>query len=332
MPRHCLKTLTRLLAMPLLLGLVLPSLAANTVKTKTTGAAPAAVEAPTAEAMPPRDPAYAAFDDGRYLTALELAKTAAAAGEPTAHTLIARLYAEGLGVQRDPKVAADWYGKAAELGDVNAQFALGLLYAKGDGVPKDLDAAAHLFEQAAKAGSVPAKYNLGLLYASGDGRPQDVVKAAALITEAAKGGEPQARFDLGQMYANGAGVQVDEILAAHWTELAAAAGLTDAQVEFAVMLFKGRGTLIDKSRAAWYFTAAAEHGNPIAQNRLANLYAYGVVYTKDVVTAAKWHLLARKAGVSDFRLDLLLGTLKPEQRAQADADATQWLERVNPTP
>ena len=34
MPRRHLKTLARLLAMPLLLGLVLPSLAANTVKTQ----------------------------------------------------------------------------------------------------------------------------------------------------------------------------------------------------------------------------------------------------------------------------------------------------------
>ena len=217
-----LEMLACLLVIPLLFGLALPALGANAVKTKTTEAAPATADAPAAETPPPRDPAYAAFEDGRYLTALELAKKAAATGEPTAHTLIARLYAEGLGVQRDLKVAAGWYRKAADLGDINAKFALGLMFAKGEGVAKDSAAAAQLFEQAAKGGSVPAKYNLGLLYAAGDGRPQDAVKAAALITEAAKGGEPQARFDLGQMYANGAGVQLDESLAAHWTELTTA--------------------------------------------------------------------------------------------------------------
>ena len=320
------------LALPLCLVIAVPASAANTVKTKTTDAAPAAVEEPATAVAAPRDPAYAAFDDGRYLTALDLARKEASAGEASAHTLIGRLYAEGLGVQRDLKLAAGWYKKAADLGDINAKFALGLMLAKGDGVPKDAAAAAELFEQAAKAGNIPAKYNLGLLYISGDGRPKDEQKAFTLIAQAAKGGDPHARFDLGQFFQNGVGGKWDDVQAAHWTELAAIEGLADAQVEFAVMLFKGRGVPANQPRAAWFFTAAAEHGNPVAQNRLANLYASGVVYTKDVVTAAKWHLLARRAGVSDFRLDYLLSTLSPEQRVQADADATQWLERVNPTP
>ena len=40
--------------------------------------------------------------------------------------------------------------------------------------------------------------------------------------------------------------------------------------------------------------------------------------------AAKWHLLARAAGVSDFNLDLLLAKLTPEQRAAADKAAEEW--------
>ena len=320
--------LRAILVLPLGLAVAEPAWPANTVKTRTTDALPLEAASPTSAV----DPAYAAFEDGRYVTAMQLAEQAAAKGEPTAHTLIGRLFAEGLGVQRDRKMAAVWYQKAADLGDINAKFALGLLYAKGDGVEKNASAAAKLFEQAAKGGNVAAKYNLGLLYASGEGRPQDSARAAALIAEAAKAGEPQARFDLGQMYANGAGLAKDDTQAAHWTELAAGAGLADAQVEFAVMLFKGRGVLIDKARAAWYFTAAAEHGNPIAQNRLANLYAFGIVYSKDMVTAAKWHLLARQAGVSDVRLDVMVATLTPDERKQAEADASQWLERVNPTP
>lgn len=309
-----------------------PGVAATKVKTKATEALPAEPSASASVAVRAADPAFAAFDDGRYLTKLALAKTAAAAGEPAANTLLGRMYAEGLGVGKDPQQAAEWYRKAADLGDANAQFALGLMLVRGQGVKQDRTAAADLFEKSAKAGIEAAKYNLGLLYISGDGRPADAKRAAALITEAAKGGDPQARYDLGQMFANGAGVPADDAQAAHWTELAAQAGLSDAQVEYGVMLFKGRGVAPDKSRAAWYFTAAAEHGNPIGQNRLANLYAYGVVYTKDLVTAAKWHLLARRAGVSDFKLDVFLAALTPEQRKQADKDAADWLERNNPAP
>ena len=70
------------------------------------------------------DAAYLAFDQGQYLTALKLAQEAASRGEPTAHTLIARIYAEGLGVPKDEKAAVNWYARAAELGDIPATFSL----------------------------------------------------------------------------------------------------------------------------------------------------------------------------------------------------------------
>ena len=82
------------------------------------------------------DAAYEAFDQGRYLTALELARKAAEADEPQAHTLIGRIYAEGLGVPRNPAVAAKWYARGAELGDPHAMFAYGLMLAEGQGVEK----------------------------------------------------------------------------------------------------------------------------------------------------------------------------------------------------
>ena len=66
------------------------------------------------------DAAYIAFDQGQYLTALALAEAQAARGEPQAHTLIGRIYAEGLGVGHDDVVAARWYARGAELGDTEA--------------------------------------------------------------------------------------------------------------------------------------------------------------------------------------------------------------------
>jgi TPR repeat protein len=77
------------------------------------------------------DPAYEAFDLGRYVTALELAKAAAERGEPQAATLIGRIYQEGLGVGRDDVQAAQWYRRGVELGDTNAMFAFGVLLADG---------------------------------------------------------------------------------------------------------------------------------------------------------------------------------------------------------
>jgi hypothetical protein len=45
----------------------------------------------------------------------------------------------------------------------------------------------------------------------------------------------------------------------------------------------------------------------------------------DPVQAAKWHLLARSAGVSDFALDIVLSKLSPDERTQAEKAAEDWL-------
>ena len=81
---------------------------------------------------------------------------------------------------------------------------------------------------------------------------------------------------------------------------------------------------VNEAKAAKLFRLAADQGNPVAQNRLARLYANGVVVKADPVQAAKWHLLAREAGVSDFSLDVVLAKLTKEQREQAEQAAEDW--------
>ena len=51
-----------------------------------------------------------------------------------------------------------------------------------------------------------------------------------------------------------------------------------------------------------------------------------MVVEADPVEAAKWHLLAREAGVSDFSLDILLAKLTKEQRAKAEKEVDDWRE------
>jgi len=50
-----------------------------------------------------------------------------------------------------------------------------------------------------------------------------------------------------------------------------------------------------------------------------------VVFETDLVQAAKWHLLAREAGVSDFSLDIMLAKLTKEQRVEADRGVDAWI-------
>ena len=187
------------------------------------------------------DAAYEAFDQGKYLTALELALKAAGKGDPQAHTLVGRIYADGLGTSKNLAAAAQWYARGAELGDTEAMFAVAVMLAEGQGVQKDRAEAARLFEMAAARKHPLANYNLALLFLTGDGKPENPYRAAMHMRFAAESGVVVAQYDLGTLYATGTGVEPNAFEAAKWIGKAATAGHPEAQVDYAVMLFRGQG-------------------------------------------------------------------------------------------
>jgi uncharacterized protein len=274
------------------------------------------------------DEAYFAFDQGRYLTALDLAQKAAAKGDPQAHTLIGRIYEEGYAVPKDEAAAAKWYQKGAELGDIEAVFALGVLAAQGRGVPKDMAVAGRYFETAAAKGHVVANYNLALLFLRGDGKPENPHRAFMHMRYAAENGVVAAQYDLGTLYATGAGVEANAFLAAQWIARAANAGHTEAAVEYAVLLFKGHGVQPDQKRGARLFRQAAEKGVAVAQNRLARCYANGAGVEKNPREAAKWHLIAQAGGALDEELDKIVARLPRAERQAAEQAAADWQSRT----
>src|SRR5262249_10190417 len=98
--------------------------------------APGASEYAKAQA-PGDDAAYEAFDQGKYLTALDLAQKAAEKGDPQAHTLAGRIYAEGVGGPQNLKLPAPGVARAAGLRDGEGAVASGVVLAQGPGVAED---------------------------------------------------------------------------------------------------------------------------------------------------------------------------------------------------
>lgn len=273
------------------------------------------------------DAAYEAFEQGRYLTALELARAASERGEPQAHMLIGRIYQEGLGVALDPVLAAQWYRRGAELGDVESMFAFAMMLAEGEGIQKNRAGAAQMFEEAAVRGHALANYNLALLFLTGDGKPANPHRAAAHLEFAAEAGVAAAQYDLATLYATGTGVEPSAFKASEWLRRAAEAGYTEAEIEYAVWLFQGRGVPVSQSAGVMYFRSAAQKGSPVAQNRLARCYAHGAGVQADPVQAAKWHLIAKAAGLADKQLDALVARLSRADRARAQQEADEWIEK-----
>lgn len=307
-----------------------PTVSSHGKKTKTAPTAPAARPAAGPHSSKPatgEDDAFLAFDQGRYLTALKLAEGLAAKGDASAHTLVARIHAEGLGVPRNEPMAAQWMKRAAELGDINAVFSWGVMLASGQGVEKDRVAAAEMFEKAARTGHPAANYNLGLLFLRGDGKPENPYRAAQHLTYAAEKGVPEAQYDLAGLYQAGTGVQPNALEASKWLRAAAEQGMPAAQFEYAVMLLRGLGLTADEPKALQYLQAAANADVAGAQNRLAYVFLEGIGVEKDPVEAAKWRLIAKSGGLAEDKvLDEMVAKLSKADRAKAEAEAARFRE------
>ena len=274
------------------------------------------------------DAAYEAFDQGQYITALELGVKAAERGEPQAHTLVARIYAEGLGTSKNFSLAAQWYKRGGELGDPEAMFAYGVMLAEGQGIDQDRVAAARYFESAAAKRHPLANYNLAQLFLKGDGKPENPHRAFMHMRFAAESGVVTAQYDLGTMYATGTGTDPNAFEAAKWIGKAAAAGSVEAQIDYAVLLFRGHGVPVDAKRGADYFRQAAEKGAATAQNRLARCYAHGAGVEQSLTEAAKWNFIAKAGGIDDEVLEKMLAKLSRADRTKAQAAAEQWRDRA----
>jgi TPR repeat protein len=109
---------------------------------------------------------------------------------------------------------------------------------------------------------------------------------------------------------------------------ASAAGNLDAQVEYAIVLFNGTGTPQDETTATALMRKAARRGSPIAQNRLARILAAGVGAPANPIEAARWHMVAKAAGLSDTYLDEFVAKLSQADREAAEKAAKPWIDAL----
>jgi TPR repeat protein len=127
-------------------------------------------------------------------------------------------YFTGTGVEKDPKMAAYWYERAAGHGSPEAQNQIGYFYQAGIGVPKDAKRAAHWYQLAAASGFAKAKVNLAVAYLRGIGVQQDNELAVRLFNQAFQDGNGTAATYLGLLYYFGIAVKQDRAAAQKWFE------------------------------------------------------------------------------------------------------------------
>jgi S1-C subfamily serine protease len=132
------------------------------------------------------------------------------------------------------------------------------------------------------------------------------------------------------MYYRGRGVAEDKGKAGYWFRRAADQGNAAAQHNLANSLYFGDGAEINYPEAFKLYQRAAAQGYADSQYNLGVMYEKGQGVPKDLSKAYFWWLLASAHGVADAeknkgRLERLLTA---EQRAQGQAEASQWKPTV----
>jgi hypothetical protein len=229
-----------------------------------------------------------AYKNGDYATALKEWQTSADNGVEEAQYNLGLLYSRGFGVGQDYAKAAEYYRKAAEQGNVNAEYNLAVLYSSGQGVSKNPDEAEKWFRKAADAGDVNAAHGLGDLY-----------------------------------YDN---KKYDE--ARQWYQIAADAGVADAEFGLGLMYDLGQGFPQDHARALQYYQQAAEQGSASALTNMAVLYYNGEGVPANREIAHRYFVIASRMGEERAKnlIQMTAEKLKANQIAQAEAEATQWMQ------
>jgi len=118
--------------------------------------------------------------------------------------------------------------KLADNNDAAAEFELSRMYADGLGVPKNPREQHKWLERSAQHGNVQAQYELGIALRDGRDTIQDYEAARKWVQLAAEGGSGQAQLALGLMYRTGMGVPADNLNAYVWLNVAAAQGVPGA--------------------------------------------------------------------------------------------------------
>lgn len=169
-------------------------------------------------------------------------------------------------------------------------------------------------------------------------------RAVEISSAAAEAGDYAAQFVMGMAHHNGKGATKDKELARAWFEKAFAqvqpaadGGDARAQAFIGLILDPSAGFREDMPAALAWVRKSAEAGNPLAQNRLGEFYAYGLqdggyeLFSRDRVNlkaAINWYSKAAEQGnpIAQYNLGQLYGS--HGALPDADKETIAWYTKA----
>jgi hypothetical protein len=172
-----------------------------------------------------------AFDASSFSEAFQILIPLAKTGNEEAQRIVAGMFLQGQGVERNFTEAIKWYRLAAEQGDAIAQFNLASLL-----IHENVEQALQWLVAAAKQDFLFAQVNLGNLYSGYLSSGSYLItsfrndsEAILWYQKAARKDVPLACHRLGDLYANGQGTEKNEKQAVEWYQKAAEMGYEPSQ-------------------------------------------------------------------------------------------------------
>ena len=242
----------------------------------------------------------------------KLTEMLAELSDVSAMTVLATLYADGVGCRKDIGEAVRIFTEAAALGSEESYVCLANIFLGGFGLEASPELAERYLLAAEKLGSAEASFRLGELYEAGEFFAKDLKKAEAHYRIASDRGVGEAAVRADRIVAlrrkffddamESRGKNPEKAFKA--LAIATAMGHKAAIVKLADAYLKGEGTKQDKSTAFYWYSEAVLAGDDSALYPLGLCYFMGVGVNRNFAKAKDVLLRAVSAGSEGAKITL----------------------------
>ena len=272
------------------------------------------------------DKAYDYFEAENYESALDEFQLLAENDNPYAQLMLARMYNDGNGTEKNMNLHFKWINAAANnfyngimdqsedysLEHANlAMYSLGYCYTMGLGTDQNFAKAFKWFKKSADNNHLNGMYAVAKMYYEGTGTEKNM-EASFIYTkmraESEKNNDPDAYNQLAFSYYDGIVTSESKEDAFYWFTKAAEMGSITAMKYLVDMNILGEGVEKNDKDAFKYLKLIAEsekNNDPAIYYELGKYYFMGTGTDKDEALSSKWTLKAANANHS--RANFLMG-------------------------
>lgn len=236
------------------------------------------------------------YDEESYIFAKIYLEKGAILGNNQARLLLADMYHEGKGVEKDTEKARVLLQDAIADGCDDAKLKLSI-YNLADN-HNDLDAVAH-DEQTAEGNDPVALFILSNRYKEGMGVEKDLNKSFALCKKAADMGYVPAQCTIAWFYGNGHGTAKDDKEAFNYLLKSAKQDFDKAYGALAYCYYWGKGTAVNYPEARYWGEKGVEANDSIACYIMGCYYYDGKATSPDYVKALSFYQKCAELGSPD---------------------------------